>query len=62
MRFGDIDDQERYSVAVLLIEFVEGGNLPPERRSGITAKDEHDRLPGGQRGQLNLVGLVQLYQ
>ena len=44
MRFRDIDDQERHLACVLVIELVEGGDLPPERRSGVAAED-HDHRP-----------------
>jgi hypothetical protein len=39
VRLGDVDDEELYFVPVLLIELVQSGNLPPERRSGVTAED-----------------------
>jgi hypothetical protein len=44
MRLGDVDDEEGGLFSVLLIELVEGGNLPPERRSSVTTEDKHDRL------------------
>ncbi len=44
VRLNDVDDKERDPIAVLVVKLVQGGNLPPERRSGIAAKDEHDRL------------------
>ena len=44
MRLGDVDHQERDLLSVLLVELVESGNLPPEGRSSIAAKDEHHRL------------------
>ena len=43
MRFRDVDDQERTVAAVLLVKVVEGGILPPERRSRIAAENQHDR-------------------
>jgi hypothetical protein len=45
MRFGDVDHEKSNSVAILLIKFVEGRNLPPERRSGVTAEYQNHRLP-----------------
>jgi hypothetical protein len=45
MGLGDVDHQKAHPVSEILVKLVEGGNLPPERRSGITAEDEHDRLP-----------------
>jgi hypothetical protein len=41
MRFRDVHDQESNLLPVLLGELVEGGNLPPERRSSVAAKDQH---------------------
>ena len=44
MRLDDVDDQERYLLVVLVIELVEGGNLPPEGRSSVAAEDKDDWL------------------
>jgi hypothetical protein len=41
MRFRNVDNQKRDLISVLLVELVEGGNLPPEGRSGVTSEDEH---------------------
>ena len=41
VRLADVDDEERGCVAVLRVEIVQGGNLPPERRSGVAAEDQH---------------------
>ena len=49
MGLGDIDHQKRHLASVLLIKLVEGGHLPPERRSGVTAEHENHRL--ALRGQ-----------
>jgi hypothetical protein len=62
MRFGDIDHQKSHTILVLLIEFVEGRNLPPEWRSSVTAENQNDRLLFIQGGKLNPVGLVHLKQ
>jgi hypothetical protein len=49
MRLGDVDDQERDLISVLVVELVEGRNLPPEGRSSIASKDKHNRAAlGGQ--------------
>jgi len=37
--FQDVNGQERYPVLVMDVQIVEGGNLPPERWSGVTAED-----------------------
>ena len=63
MRFRDIHHQERNLVSVLVVELVESGNLPPEGRSCVAAKDEHYRLPlRGQGGELHRSALVELHQ
>jgi hypothetical protein len=44
MRFGNVDDQESNLALVLIVELVEGGNLPPEGWSSVTAENHHYRL------------------
>lgn len=39
----NVDQKERYPILVFSIEFVQCGNLPPKRRSGVTAEDQNDR-------------------
>jgi hypothetical protein len=48
VRLDDVDDQERDLLVVLVIELVEGGNLPPKGRSSVAAEDKHDRLLCGE--------------
>lgn len=48
--FLDVDDVEVDAIAVLAIELVEGGNLPPEGRSSIAAEDEDNGF-GGELGR-----------
>ena len=63
MRFGDVDNQKRNLAAVLAVELVEGGNLPPERRSSIAPENEHDRLMlRGQCRELYVRAFVELRQ
>ena len=62
MRLGDIDDQKRNFVLILIVELVEGGNLPPERRSSVAAENHDDRLCFVQFGQANGAGFVELAQ
>ena len=63
VRLCDVDNEKRNLVSVLLVELVEGGHLPPERRSGIASKDQHHRpLLGRESGQLHLRGFVELGQ
>ena len=56
--FLDVYDKERRAVLVLLIELVEGGNLPPEGRSSVTAEDEHDGLHAAEGRELDTRFLV----
>ena len=58
MGFLDVDDVEGRTVLIILVELVEGGNLPPERRSGIAPKDEHDGFLPAEGGELNAFFLV----
>jgi hypothetical protein len=39
MSFEYVNHEERNLAAVLIVKLVEGGNLPPERRSGIAAEN-----------------------
>jgi len=48
VRFENVDDEERDSLTVLVVELVESGNLPPEGRSGVAAENEHDGFLGSQ--------------
>ena len=47
MGFENVDDQESDALSVIVVELVEGGNLPPERRSRVAAEYEYDRLLRG---------------
>ena len=40
--FGDVDDDKLNLTAILVVKLVQGRNLPPERRSGVAPKDQHD--------------------
>lgn len=44
VRFEDVHGVERYIAAVFFIQCIEGGNLPPERRSSVAAEHEDDRF------------------
>jgi hypothetical protein len=35
MGFANVDHEESNPPAILIVEFIEGRNLPPERRSGV---------------------------
>jgi hypothetical protein len=45
MRFRNVNNQKRDLISVLLVELVEGGNLSPEGRSGVTSEDENHWPP-----------------
>ena len=62
MGLGDVDNQKSHAVLVLLVKFVEGRNLPPERRSRIATENQHHGLLLIQGGELNPFGLVDLKQ
>lgn len=53
MRFKDVHGIELDLVLILLGQLVQGGNLPPEGRSGIAPEDENDRLVRPKRCQLD---------
>lgn len=59
MRFEDVYREETHLVAKLFVEFVEGGNLPPKRWSGIAAKNQYYRPFGIQSRQCDAGGLVE---
>ncbi len=61
MRLGDVDHQKRDPVFVLIVELIESGNLPPERRSGITSEDKNYRLLAGELPELNCCALIELH-
>jgi hypothetical protein len=44
MRFCDVHNQKADLALVLIVELVEGGNLPPEGWSSVTAENHHYRL------------------
>jgi hypothetical protein len=54
MRLEDVDGVEGDPIFILIVELVEGRNLPPEGRSGVAAKDEDDRLFAAKRTELHV--------
>jgi hypothetical protein len=44
----DVNHVERHPVFVLVIQFIQGRNLPPERRSGVATEDEHHGLAAAE--------------
>jgi len=59
---GDVNHQERDAAAVLLVELIEGGNLPPEGRSSVAAEHENDGLGLIQLRELHPGAVVKLHQ
>ena len=53
MGFSDVHDQEINLSLVLIVELVEGGNLPPEGRSSVAAENQHDRLARIEFGEMH---------
>jgi hypothetical protein len=49
MSFKYVYDEKSHLAAVLIVEFVEGGNLPPKWRSRVAAEYEHYRTMRNQR-------------
>jgi hypothetical protein len=45
MRFGNVNNQESDTPAILFVELIEGRNLPPERRSSVAAEYQNHGLP-----------------
>ena len=62
MRFQDVHGVERHPVSVLLVELVEGGNLPPEWRSSVAAEHQHNRLLAPEGRELDLTLVVESRQ
>jgi hypothetical protein len=62
MCFGDIHHKKRNLIGVLIVKFVEGGNLPPEWRSSVAAEDHHHRLCFVDLRKMYRFGLVELNQ
>jgi hypothetical protein len=60
MGFTDVYDEECDFALVLVVELVEGGNLPPEWRSRVAAEDHHYGLGFVEFGELNGAGFIDL--
>jgi hypothetical protein len=44
VRLGDVYHQERDLLSILLVELIEGRNLPPKRRSSVASENQDDWL------------------
>ena len=42
MGLEDVDGEKADAIVVVVVELIEGRNLPPVGRSGVTAEDEDD--------------------
>ena len=62
MGFEDVDHEEGDFAVVVVVELVQGRNLPPEGRSRVAAKHQYDGLLRGQGRKLYSGGLVELEQ
>src|SRR5215467_2141582 len=49
VRIANVDHIERHAVAILIVESVQGRNLPPKRWSGVAAEYQDDGLFAAQR-------------
>ncbi len=49
VRFSNVNHIERHPIAILLVEFIESGNLPPKGRSRVAAEHKHHGLFAAQR-------------
>ena len=56
--FQDVNGEKGHLAVVLLVEFIEGGNLPPEWRSRVAAEHQHDRSLRGERCQVDGAAFV----
>jgi hypothetical protein len=59
MRFQNVDREESNLAVVVVEELVQGGYLPPEGRSSVAAKDEHDGRLRGECGEFHAIGFVE---
>ena len=56
--FEDVDGVKSDVITILLVELVEGRNLPPEGRSSVAAEDKHDRFLSMERRKADVAALV----
>src|SRR5690348_6358880 len=59
MRFEDIHGIELHARTVLVIQLIEGRNLPPKWRSGVAAENEDNRFSRLERGKAYMRSFVQ---
>lgn len=62
VRFFDVDHVKLYLLLVLLIQPVQGRNLPPEWGSRVAAKNQHHRFLATKRGKLHARHLIERLQ
>src|SRR5580698_8788314 len=63
MCLGDVHHHEIDLATVLLVKLIERGDLPPEWRSSVTAKNQHHGASlRGQGGELHRCTLIEPHQ
>jgi hypothetical protein len=62
VRLSDVDHKKSDFASVLIVEFVEGRNLPPEWRSSVATENHDHGLLLVQGGELNSFALVEFQQ
>src|SRR5712672_853854 len=58
MRFKNVDREKTHAASILFVEFVEGGNLPPEGRSSVAPEYQHHWSARIQRRECKVRTLV----
>ncbi len=59
MRLRYVHHEKRSLISVLVVEFVQGGNLPPKWWSGVTAEDHDYGLLGIDLRKADGLGFVE---
>jgi hypothetical protein len=60
MRFKNVNSVESDLVAILISQLVQGGNLPPKRRSRVAAKNQNDWTVRPKRSQISRTTILKL--
>lgn len=53
MRFLNVNQEELYPILILMIKFIERGDLPAKRRSGVATEDQNNWFFASESGKLN---------
>jgi hypothetical protein len=62
MCFAYVHHVERRLILILFVQLVQSGNLPPERRSGVAAENQHHRFLAAHGRQLKRALVVRTLQ